>query len=54
MRRRHPWAEFFCWVGVHVRFIEGFAVDLGRTDRPRTQFKQCACGKRQKFRKPKK
>jgi len=53
MPRRRPVAEWFCSVGVHWLVIhDGFAVDLGRTDRPRTSFSQCACGKRKKFRKP--
>lgn len=55
MPRRRRLAELLCSIWVHWLVIhDGFAVDLGRTDRPRTEFSQCACGKRKKFRKPKK
>jgi len=46
-------ARLLCRFWIHVLVIDGFSVDLGRTDRPRTVFRQCVCGRRMKFRKPK-
>ena len=46
-------ARLLCRFGIHILVIhDGVAVDLGRTDKPRTCFNLCACGRRMEFRKP--
>lgn len=46
-------ARLLCRYWIHLLVVhDGFSVDLGRFDRPRTAFSRCACGRRTKFRKP--